>query len=230
MAKSEALNQTQSIKTQLTVFRPSDLLSIITVSPNSNGSNLTSGLRTFTAAIGSGTLKTGGTAASWKMDVSDSRVLGSGFVVVATGDYLTAPTDLSTNAATVDSGSSNATWTLTAGILKNIYTAGANDSVIKSINVASLDSAARIMTLYLTDASNTCYSFLAAINIPATAGTGSGTTASIDLLGGTLIPSLPYDSNGKRVLPMQAGYKLWASVPAVTAAKLIKLQVLAEAF
>lgn len=227
MAKSTSLNFTQTLNASAVLFASSDIISVIAVAANSNGSNLSSGTRTFTAAVGSGAVQTGGSAATWTATVTDSRVIGPVSLTNA-GTYVTAPSDVTTNAATVDSGSSNATWTLTTGVLKTLYTGASNDSVVKAINVASFDSAARIMTLWLSNASGTVNSFIGAVNIPATAGTGSGTTASIDLLGGTLMPSLPYDANGKRVIPLPSGWVLKASVPAVTAAKLITVQTLVE--
>lgn len=227
MPKSTNLNFTQNLNNNNVIYASSDLLSVIAVAANNNGSNLTSGTRTFTAAIGTGTKTTGGTDATWTATVSDTRVI-SPATITNYGTYLTSPSDVTTNAATVDSGSSNATWTLTVGILKTLYTGSANDSVIKAINVASFDSAARIMTLWLSNSAVGGDTFIGAVNIPLTAGTGSGTTASIDLLGGTLMPSLPYDANGKRVLPLKAGQVLKASVPGVTAARLISVQVMAE--
>lgn len=227
MAKSTTLNFTQNLNNANITFASSDLQSVIAAAPNSNGTNLTSGTRTFTAAVGTGATTTGGTNATWTATVSDTRVI-SPAVITNYGTYLTAPSDVTTNAATVDSGTSNATWTLTTGILKTLYTGGTNDSVVKAINVASFDSAARIMTLWISNTATGADTFLGSINIPLTAGTGSGTTASIDLLSGTLLPSLPYDANGKRVLPLKAGQVLKASVPAVTAAKLIVVQVMAE--
>lgn len=227
MAKTNTTPFTQTLSASTVLFASSDLYSIVAVAANSNGTNLTAGTRTFTAAVGSGAVQTGGSPATWTATVTDSRVIGP-VSITGNGTYTTAPSDVATNAAAVDSGSTNATWTLTAGVLKTLYTGQTNDSVVKAINVASFDSAARIMTLWLCNAAGTVNSFIGAVNIPATAGTGSGTTASIDLLGGTLMPSLPYDANGKRVLPIPAGWVLKASVPAVTAAKLITVQVMAE--
>jgi len=227
MAKSQLLNFTQNLNNATVTFASSDLQRVIIAAPNSNGSNLTSGTRTFTAATGSGSVQTGGSSATWTATVTDSRVIGPA-TITNYGTYLTAPSDVTTNAATVDSGSSNATWTLTAGILKTLYTAGADDSVVKAINVSSFDSAARIMTLWISNAATGNDTFLASINIPANAGTGSGTTAAIDLLGGTLLPSLPYDANGKRIIPLKTGWILKASVPAVTAGRVITVEVMAE--
>lgn len=229
MSKSPSLNFTQSLVTAPAVFTSSDLLHVIAAEPNSNGTTLTSGTRLFTCLKGTGTVLTGGTDATWTASVSDGRIIGPP-TMLDYGTYLTTPQDVATNAATVDSGSSNATWALTVGHLKTLYTAGANDAVIKAIQVASFDSAARIMTLWVCAAATGRNSLLGSVNIPANAGTGSGTTAATDLLNGVLFPALPYDANGKRVIPLQGGWVLKASVPAVTAGKLISVQVMAEAY
>lgn len=210
MAKSQLLNFTQKINNVYDVFFSSDLLRVIAVSPNSNGSNLTTGTRTFTAA--GGTLQTGGSAATWTAAVTDSRVVGE-VTITGQGAYLATPT--ATNTATVDSGSSNATFNLRVEFYKELYTASTDDAIVKAINVASLDSAARVMSLWIV-ASDNQPRLIGAVNIPANSG-NNGTAATIDLLGGTLIPSLPYDSNGKRIIELKAGQKLAVSVPAVTA-------------
>jgi hypothetical protein len=161
---------------------------------------------------------------------------GAGFVagpptIVSAGDYTVgAGPTAAANAATVDTGSTNATFAVTVGIMKQLYTASANDAVVKAINVASSDSAARIMTLWLQDSTGGPFLLVGAVNIPANAGVGSGTTAAIDLLGGTLMPSLPYDANGKRIIPLKAGAKLFVSVPAVTASTYISASAMIEEY
>lgn len=215
MAKSTALNFTQNINNPSVRFVSSDLLSVVGVYPNSNGSNLTTGTRTFTAA--GGTVQTGGAAATWTAAVTDSRVIGLP-TITQRGQYLATPT-AAANAATVDSGSSNATFNLLVHYFKTLYTASTDGAVIKSINVASTDSAARVMSLWTLDSGTSTPILIGAVNIPANSGSpGSGTAAAIDLLGGTLLPSLPYDSNGKRIIELKGGQILAVSVPAVTAA------------
>jgi hypothetical protein len=211
MAKSQNLNFTQNLNTTFVDFTSADILQVVSVSPNNNGSNLTAGTRTFTAAAG--TVQTGGSAATWTATVTDSRVIGMP-TITNKGSYLVTPTATG-NAATVDSGSSNATWNLRVEFFKELYTATTDDSVVKAINVASLDSAARVMSVWLIHATNQP-TLLGAVNIPANSG-NNGTAATIDLLGGTLMPSLPYDANGKRVIPLKGGQKIALSVPAVTA-------------
>lgn len=224
MAKSKNLNFTQFINNAYVDFFSSDVLSVVAVSTNVNGTNLTSGTRTFTAA--GGTLQTGQTAATWTATVTDTRVIGSP-TITNKGTYLVTPTATG-NAATVDTGSSNATWNLRVEIYKEFYTASLNDAVVKSINVASFDSVARVMSLWIIGTDNQPM-LLGAVNIPANSG-NNGTAAAIDLLGGTLIPALPYDSNGKRVVILKAGEKLAVSVPAVTAGTQINVTAQIEEY
>lgn len=224
MPKSTSLNFTQNINNVYADFFSSDKLRVVAVSTNVNGSNLTAGTRTFTAAAG--TVQTGGVACTWTAPVTDTRVVGQATIVNG-GDYLVTPTATS-NAATVDSGTSNATWNLRVEIYKELYTASSNDAVVKAINVASLDTAARVMSLWIigTDSQPV---LIGAVNIPLRSG-DNGTAASIDLLGGTLMPSLAYDANGKRIIPMKAGQKLAVSVPAVTAGTQIAVTAVVEEY
>lgn len=224
MAKSTSLNFTQNLNNVYVDFFSSDLLRVVSVSPNSNGSNLTTGTRTFTAAAG--TLQTGGSAATWTMSVTDSRVIGQP-IITNPGAYLVTPT-ATANAATVDSGSSNATFNLRVEYYKELYTASSNDAVVKAINVASFDTAARVMSLWIVAADNQP-TLIGAVNIPLRSG-DNGTAAAVDLIGGTLMPALPYDANGKRVIPLKAGQKLAVSVPAVTAGTQINVTAQIEEY
>lgn len=227
MAKSQLLNFTQNINNPSTRFVSSDLLQVVAVYPNSNGSNLTTGTRTFTAA--GGTVQTGGAAATWTAAVTDSRVIGN-MTLTQRGQYLATPT-ATANAATVDSGSSNATFNLLVHYFKILYTASTDDAIVKSINVASTDSAARVMSLWLMDNSTATPTLIGAVNIPASSGApSSGTAATVDLLGGTLLPSLPYDANGKRIIELKGGQVLAVSVPAVTAATRIDVVAQVEEY
>jgi len=109
---------------------------------------------------------------------------------------------------------------------KTVFTAGTDDAVVKAINVASTDTAARVLSLFVNDGSNDI--LIGRVNIPANSG-NNGTAATVDLLGGTLMPSLPYDSNGKRVLPLPAGYILKAgTTTTVTSAQSMTVTAMAE--
>jgi hypothetical protein len=224
MAKSQNLNFTQNINHAFVDLFSSDKLTVVSVSTNAVGSNLTDGTRTFTAA--GGTLVSGASAATWTATVLGSRIIG-GPLITSTGEYTVTPT-VTSNAATVDTGSTNATWNLRVENIKLLYTGATNDSVIKSINVASHDTAARVMSVWLTD-ENEQPILLGAVNIPLRSG-DNGTAAAIDLLGGTLMPSLPYDANGKRVLPLKTGQKVYVSVPAITAGTQINVSAIIEEY
>lgn len=227
MPKSTNLYFTQNLANPSTRFVSSDLLNVVAVYPNSNGSNLTAGTRTFTAAAG--TVQTGGSAATWTATVTDSRVIGVP-TITNFGQYLVTPT-ATANAATVDSGASNATFNLLVHYYKTLYTATTDDAIVKAINVASTDSAARVMSLWIADSATATPRLIGGVNIPANSGSpGSGTAATIDLLGGTLMPSLPYDANGKRVIPLKGGQVLAVSVPAVTAATRIDVNAMVEEY
>jgi hypothetical protein len=115
-----------------------------------------------------------------------------------------------------------------ASNLVTLFTAGTNGSVVKALNVQSTDTAARVVQLWVND--GTTDFLIGAVNVPLRSG-DTGTAAAIDLLGGTLLPSLPYDANGKRVLPLPGGYVLKVSAQAtVTAAREITFVAIAEDF
>jgi hypothetical protein len=234
MPKTTTLPVTQNIKNNLVTFGPADLLSVIAVSPTAVGSNLSPGARTFTAAAG--TTQTGGVgAATWTCNASGgagAAILTGVPTITQPGAYMggAGPT-AAANAATVDSGSSNATWALTVGVLKTIVTAGANDEIVDAINVASSDSAARIMSLWLQADTGSHPVLIGSVNVPLNSGgPASGTVAAIDLIGSGLMPGLSLNQNGKRVYKLQAGYKLLASVPAVTASCYITVTPSSEAY
>lgn len=224
MPKSTNLNFTQNISNYYTALFSSDKLDVVAISCNSNGSTLTNGTRTFTA--NGGTLVTGASAASWTAVVNNSRIIG-GPTILNRGEYIVTPTATS-NAATVDSGTSNATWNLRVEIYKELYTATTNDAVVKSINVTSFDTSARVMSLWLIGTDNQPI-LLGATNIPLRSG-DNGTAAGIDLISGAILPGLPYDSNGKRSIPLKAGQKIAVSVPAVTAGTQINVSTMIEEY
>ena len=109
---------------------------------------------------------------------------------------------------------------------QTVFTAGSNDAVVKAINVASTDTAARVLSLFVNDGVSDI--LIGRVNIPANSG-NNGTAATVDLLGGTLMPSLPYDANGKRILPLPAGYVLKAgTTTTVTSAQSITVTAISE--
>lgn len=227
MPKSSTLNFTQNLNTAYADFTLSDKLSVIAVSPAANGSLYANGTVLFTAAAGTTIPATGGNTAQWTMTVSDGRILGVP-TITRMGDYVVTPTQ-SANPATSNSATgSGATFNLTVGIMKDIYTASTNDAVVKALNIISTDSTARVASIWVTGSDNQP-TLIGAVSVAAASGS-NGTAASIDALGGTLIPSLPYDANGKRVLPLKAGQKLSVSVPTVAAGFQINVMAFIEEY
>jgi hypothetical protein len=110
--------------------------------------------------------------------------------------------------------------------VKTVYTGGTNDSVVKALQVVSDDTSARVVNVYVNNGSTDF--LLGSVSVAASSGT-NGTAAAIDLLGGTLMPGLPYDSNGKRVLPLPVNYVLKvSSQTAVTSGKTLTFTALIE--
>ena len=108
----------------------------------------------------------------------------------------------------------------------NVFTAGSDDSVVKSLHAVSNDSAAKVINLYVHDGLQDIY--IGSTNVPLSSG-NTGAVASVDLISGTLFPSLPYDANGKRVLPLPAGYVVRANVQvAMTAGRSMTIVAMAE--
>jgi hypothetical protein len=111
---------------------------------------------------------------------------------------------------------------------KTLYTAGADDAVVKAIMATSTDGTARNLKLIVNDGStDRC---IGTVNIPLNAGT-TGSAAAVDLLASTLLPGLQLDQQGKSVLPLQAGHVLKiAPLIAVTAAAVIDVVAVVEEY
>ena len=102
-------------------------------------------------------------------------------------------------------GANNQSVLLTSAdttVAKLCFTAGTNDSDVKSIIATTTDSAAVNLTFWVTRG-GTDY-LLGTVNIPITAG-DTGAIPSVDILGAGLIPGLPLDSTGKPYLPLKTG-------------------------
>lgn len=109
---------------------------------------------------------------------------------------------------------------------KTLATAGANDSVVKSIMVTSNDTSTVNVKVIVND--GTTDRIIGTVAVATLAGT-SGSAAAVDLLSSSLLPGLPLDQNGKRVLPLQGGHLLKvAPLAAVTAAKTVDIVAVVE--
>lgn len=112
--------------------------------------------------------------------------------------------------------------------LKTLYTASANDAVVKSLMCVSDDTAAVNLRVLLT-VSGTDYQ-IGTVNIPIASGT-NGTANAIDVLNAISLPGLPIDRNGKRVLPLKTGVILKvAALATVTAAKTVTISACVEEY
>lgn len=111
---------------------------------------------------------------------------------------------------------------------KLLYTAGANDSVLKSLIVSSDDSAARVLNVYVSPDSGTTKNWIGSVSIPITAGQ-TGAIANVDVLGSAVLVGMCYDQSGKAVLPLAGTYRVYVGVQvAVTAAKTVVVTAIGE--
>jgi hypothetical protein len=111
---------------------------------------------------------------------------------------------------------------------KTVYTAGADDAVVKSLMATSNDTAAVNLKIAIHD--GTADRIIGTVNVPATSGT-NGTAAAVDLLAAAVMPGLPLDQNGKRIIPMQNGHLLKvAPLVAVTATKQVDVFAMVEEY
>lgn len=108
--------------------------------------------------------------------------------------------------------------------VKTIFTAGADDSVVKAIIVTSTDSVARDIQFYLSDGTTNFQ--LRRVSIPANAG-NSTSVAPVDCLSG--FTGLPLDEHGNRVLRLRRNFQLRANmVAAATSGSEVDVIVLGE--
>jgi len=104
---------------------------------------------------------------------------------------------------------------------KTVITAGASGSKVTSLIAASDDTSSRVVQISVTR-SSTAY-VLGSVSIPAASGT-DGSTASVNLLGTTLLPGLPVDNDGQQYIFLQNGDTLTAkALSTVTSGKTIHL-------
>lgn len=116
---------------------------------------------------------------------------------------------------------------------KVVYTAGANDTIVKCLQAVSDDTATQYIKLFVNiGGSAGSDTYLGNMVIPAASGTtSSGTTptAAVDLLSSVVFVGLPYDATGKRVLPLPAGSILKvATTTTITTGKTITVTAIAE--
>lgn len=99
-----------------------------------------------------------------------------------------------------------------AGTKVTIFTAGTNDSVLKSLNLASTDTAAINVQIFVNVSGTD--RLLGTVPIPANSG-NNGSVPSVDVLRSSMLPSLSYDAYGNKVLNLKAGTTV--KISAITA-------------
>lgn len=115
-----------------------------------------------------------------------------------------------------------------AASLKQLVLAGADDEVVKAIQIVSDDPAARVIDLLVNTGAVDVP--LCSINVPASSGT-NGLTAAVDALASALQPGLPLDALGKRVLPLKGGMVLKVrNQTQVAAGKTVSITAISEKF
>lgn len=92
-----------------------------------------------------------------------------------------------------------------------VATAGADDSIVKSLSVASDDTVTKYVQFWISKDGGTTKYLVSTVNVVATSGT-DGTVASIDVLGNLLVSGLEIDEAGKTVLRLANGTTLYACV------------------
>jgi hypothetical protein len=126
-------------------------------------------------------------------------------------------------------GANTASVTFTSAdttALKTLFTAGADDSDLKSVIAVTDDTAAINLKVYVTRG-GTDY-LIATVNIPIASGT-NGTTPAVDVLNAISFPGLPMDSVQKRYLPLKTGDVVKvACLATMTAAKTLTVSAFGQ--
>ncbi len=113
--------------------------------------------------------------------------------------------------------------------LKTLYTASADDAVVKSITCATDDTVVENLRIFLTVSGGSPIQ-IGTVNIPIGSGT-TGSVSSVDILNSIYLPSLPIDRNGKRILPLSAGTVVSvACLATMTASKTTSVTLIAEEY
>jgi len=113
-------------------------------------------------------------------------------------------------------------------VLATLYTASADDAVVKSLTVRSNDTAGMNVVVAINNGSADF--ILGVVNVPINSGS-TGAIPSVDLIATALLPGLPVDQNGKRILPLAGGYILKVGVlVTITAAKQVDVIAVVEEY
>lgn len=95
-----------------------------------------------------------------------------------------------------------------------VTTAGANDSIIKSLVICTDDSVAKTVQFWVSTDNGTTKYLLGTVVVAALSGTA--TLTNIDVLGNALMAGMEVDETGKNILRLQANATVYAGI--ITAA------------
>lgn len=125
----------------------------------------------------------------------------------------------------------NAAVTLTSAdttAWKAVYTASADDSLVKMLSAVSDDTAAINLRIGI-DIGGTVYQ-IGTVNVPIATGT-NGTANSVNLINRTALPHLPLDGVGNPYIPLKSGATLKvAALATMTAAKTLTVMSASEEY
>jgi hypothetical protein len=86
------------------------------------------------------------------------------------------------------------------------FTAGPEGSILKSMIVATNESAARYLGVWVQPAGSGSHYLIGQVAVGILAGDGAaGVTVNVDVLANAYLIGLTYDQTGRPVLPLQAG-------------------------
>ena len=104
------------------------------------------------------------------------------------------------NVNNVDGAITNATGTAKI----TVWTAGANDAVLKSLGCSNTDTAAHIVQIFVNIGGAGTDRLVGSVTVAASAG-NDGTTAAADILRSGMLPWLSIDAYGNQVFNAKAG-------------------------
>lgn len=104
--------------------------------------------------------------------------------------------------------------------ITQLMAAGANGSIIESMNVSLTDTVANGLAVYLQDGSAVNH-LLGTVTVPLSSGNVAGTPA-IDVIRSGMLPGLVVDANGNFCLYVPSGFKVMVASTAAPAATKIQ--------
>jgi len=163
------------------------------------------------------------TIASTTNAATGMQLLGQGIGAAVTISSISAGVSITMSATTgMTTGSNtgqiigipaNGTGANAFGGPQLLCTAGANGSILKALRIASTDTAAANVAIWIQPAGTGLLTLLGVVNVPITAGfSATGVVAPVDVLGNTYLTGLTTDQTGLPVLPLAASTKVYVSL------------------